>query len=257
MQLQAQGNLQRNMTISAGTRFSHYEVLSRIGAGGMGQVYLATDTSLGRNVAIKLLLAEFTKDRDRVRRFEQEAKTVSALNHPHIITIHEIGNSDAGRFIVMELVQGQTLRSLSKPCPISLLVNLGTQIARALSAAYAAGRTHRDIKPDNIMIRDDGYVKILDFGLARLARPAATDAEAKTLLHQTLPGSVLGTVAYMSPEQARGETASPPSDIFALGIIFYELATGQHPFKAESLLGVLHSINSQAPASPGLLGGTT
>ncbi|HKA22866.1 MAG TPA: protein kinase [Blastocatellia bacterium] len=245
------------MTISPGTRLSHYEVLSRIGAGGMGQVYLATDTSLGRNVAIKLLLAEFTKDRDRVRRFEQEAKTVSALNHPHIITIHEIGNSDAGRFIVMELVQGQTLRSLSKPCPISLLVNLGTQIARALSAAHAAGITHRDIKPDNIMIRDDGYVKILDFGLARLARPAATDAEAKTLLHQTLPGSVLGTVAYMSPEQARGETAGPPSDIFALGIIFYELATGQHPFKAESVLGMLHSINSQAPASPGLLGGTT
>src|SRR5215813_7812724 len=199
------------MNISPGTRLSHYKVLSRIGAGGMGEVYLATDTSLGRNVAIKLLLSELTRDPDRVRRFKQEAKTVSALNHPNIITIHEIGESEAGRFIVMELVQGQTLRSLSKPCPLALLVNLGGQIARALSAAHAAGITHRDIKPDNIMIRDDGYVKILDFGLARLARPAATDAEAKTLLHQTLPGVVLGTVAYMSPEQARGETASPPS----------------------------------------------
>ena len=246
------------MTIIPGTRLSHYEILSRIGAGGMGEVYLAADTKLGRKVAIKLLLPEFTKDSDRVRRFEQEAKAVSALNHPHIITIHEIGESDAGRFIVMELVQGQTLRSLSKPCPLALLLNLGSQIARALSAAHTAGITHRDIKPDNIMIRDDGYVKILDFGLARLGPAAATDAEAATLLQQTLPGSVLGTVAYMSPEQARGETAGPPSDIFALGIIFYELATGEHPFKAESLLGMLHSINSQAPASPSILsGGTT
>ena len=213
------------MTISPGTRLNHYEILSRIGAGGMGEVYLAEDTKLGRKVAIKLLLPELTKDSDRVRRFELEARAVSALNHPHIITIHEIGESDGGKFIVMELVQGQTLRSLSKPCPLALLLNLGSQIARALGAAHTAGITHRDIKPDNIMIRDDGYVKILDFGLARLAPAAAADAEAATLMQQTLPGSVLGTVAYMSPEQARGETAGPPSDIFALGIIFYELAT--------------------------------
>jgi tetratricopeptide (TPR) repeat protein len=221
----------------------------------MGEVYLARDTRLGRNVAIKLLLNEFTKDPDRVRRFEQEAKAVSAINHPHIVTIHEIGESDAGRFIVMELVQGQTLRSLSKPCPVTLLIDLGSQIARALGAAHAAGITHRDIKPDNIMIRDDGYVKVLDFGLARLAPAAATDAEAATLLQQTLPGSVVGTVAYMSPEQARGETADAASDIFALGIVFYELATGQHPFKAESLLGILHSISSQAPAPSSVLSG--
>lgn len=155
-------------SLSPNTTLSHYLILSQLGAGGMGEVWLAQDTKLERKVAIKLLPAEFTKDPDRVRRFELEAKAVSALNHPHIITIHEIGEAEAGRFIVMELVQGQTLRELNKPCTPDALVDLGGQIARALSATHAAGITHRDIKPENIMVRNDGYVKILDFGLARL-----------------------------------------------------------------------------------------
>jgi len=240
-------------TLSPNTTLSHYRIVSKIGAGGMGEVYLAEDTRLDRRVALKLLPAEFTQDADRVRRFIQEAKAVSALNHPHIVTIHEIGEAEAGRFIVMELVQGQTLRALNKPCAPDLLVNLGCQIAKALSATHAAGITHRDIKPDNIMLRDDGYVKILDFGLARLMPATATDTEAATLMQQTTPGALLGTVAYMSPEQARGEPAPPATDIFALGIVFYELATGQHPFKADSLVGMLHSINSHTPAPPARL----
>jgi len=244
-------------SLAAGTLITHYRILSKIGAGGMGEVYLAEDTRLDRQVALKLLPAEFTQDADRVRRFIQEAKAASALNHPHIVTIHEIGEADAGRFIVMELVQGQTLRTMPKPCAPDLLVNLGCQIARALTATHAAGITHRDIKPDNIMLRDDGYVKVLDFGLARLMPATATDSEAATLMQQTTPGSLLGTVAYMSPEQARGEPVTHATDIFALGIVFYELATGQHPFKADSLVGMLHAINSQTPAplarlNPGL-----
>ncbi|MGH9579765.1 MAG: serine/threonine-protein kinase, partial [Terriglobales bacterium] len=239
------------MMMETGSRIKHYEVISAIGAGGMGEVYLAEDTRLGRKVALKLLPAEFTKDGERLRRFEQEAKAVSALNHPHIITIHEIGEAEAGHFIVMELVQGQTLRSLHKPCPLDLLVNLGRQIAKALSATHAAGITHRDIKPDNIMLRQDGYVKVLDFGLARPT--TATGLESATLTQQTMPGMLLGTVAYMSPEQARGEAVSHASDIFALGTVFYELATGEHPFKAVTLLGQLHAINSQAPLPPARL----
>ena len=237
-------------SLSPDTRLSHYRIISPLGAGGMGEVWLAEDTKLDRKVAIKLLPAEFTKDHDRVRRFEQEAKAASALNHPHIITIHEIDEAEAGRFIVMELVQGQTLRSLDKPCPLDTLVSLGGQIARALSATHAAGITHRDIKPENIMVRNDGYVKILDFGLARLIPGTATDPEAATLAFKTMPGTLLGTVAYMSPEQARGEMVTPATDVFALGIIFFELATGQHPFKADTMIGMLHSITAQAPLTP-------
>ena len=169
---------------------SHYRIISHLGAGGMGEVWLAEDTMLERKVAIKLLPTEFTKDPDRVRRFEQEAKAVSALNHPHIITIYEIGEAEEGRFIVMELVQGHTLHALDKPCPIDMLVSLGGQIARALSATHAAGITHRDIKPENIMVRSDGYVKILDFGLARLIPGTASDPEAATLAFQTTPGII-------------------------------------------------------------------
>ena len=229
---------------------SHYRIISHLGAGGMGEVWLAEDTMLERNVAIKLLPAEFTKNPDRVRRFEQEAKAVSALNHPHIITIYEIGEAEAGRFIVMELVQGHTLHALDKPCPIDMLVSLGGQIARALSATHAAGITHRDIKPENIMVRSDGYVKILDFGLARLIPGTASDPEAATLAFQTTPGTLLGTVAYMSPEQARGETVTHAADVFALGVVFFELATGLHPFKADTIIGMLHSITAQAPLTP-------
>ena len=157
------------MPISPGTHFNHYEILSPLGQGGMGEVYLAADTRLDRQVALKLLPAEFTQDAERVRRFMQEAKAASALNHPNLITVYDIGESEAGRFIVMELVAGRTLRAvIAADTSVETLLALGSQMARALRAAHSAGITHRDIKPDNIMVRDDGYVKILDFGLARL-----------------------------------------------------------------------------------------
>jgi serine/threonine-protein kinase len=183
-----------------------------------------------------------------VRRFIQEAKAASALNHPNIVTVFDIGESEFGRFIVMEFVAGRTLGAVAaEDNSVETLLSLGSQMAKALNAAHAAGITHRDIKPDNIMVRDDGYVKILDFGLARLL-PTAANTEPATGA-ETTPGMILGTVAYMSPEQARGEAASHPSDIFALGIVLYELATGRHPFKSDTLVGYLHAITLQTPPS--------
>lgn len=216
----------------------------------MGEVWLAEDSRLGRKVALKLLPAEFTEDSERLRRFTQEAKAASALNHPNIIAVHDIGECETGRFIVMEFVSGRTLRAvIATDNSLETLFALGSQMAKALSAAHTAGIAHRDIKPDNIMVRDDGYVKMLDFGLARLLPTTSSDPEAMTLAQQTTPGTVMGTLAYMSPEQASGQTAGPPSDVFALGIVLYELATGQHPFKSETMIGYLHSITSQEPTS--------
>ena len=240
-------------TLSVNSNLSHYRIVSKLGAGGMGEVWLAEDTRLERKVALKLLPAEFTQDPDRVRRFMQEAKAASALNHPNIITVYDIGECEAGRFIVMELVAGRTLRSvIARDNSLETLLAIGSQIAKALSAAHSAGITHRDIKPDNIMVRDDGYVKVLDFGLARLL-PTTSGEDAATLAQQTTPGMIMGTVAYMSPEQARGQSASPPSDVFSLGIVLYELVTGQHPFRAETLVGYLHTITSQTPLPPSRL----
>ncbi|HEX4945853.1 MAG TPA: protein kinase [Blastocatellia bacterium] len=260
--------------LSAHTNLSHYRIVTKLGAGGMGEVWLAEDTRLKRKVALKLLPAELTADAERVRRFEQEAQAASALSHPNIITVHDIGESEAGRFIVMELVAGRTLRSvIAADNSLDTFLSLSQQIAKALSAAHAAGITHRDIKPDNIMVRDDGYVKVLDFGLARLSPlrnadfgvrneetetllqaaqgevPAPQDNPPSAIRHPqfTLPGTLMGTVAYMSPEQARGESVSHPSDVFALGIVLYELATGRHPFKSETLVGYLHAITLQEP----------
>ena len=216
----------------------------------MGEVWLAEDTRLGRKVALKLLPAEFTEDSERVRRFAQEAKAASALNHPNIIAIHDIGECEAGRFIVMEFVAGRTVRTvIAKDNSLETLFTLGGQMAKALSAAHAVGITHRDIKPDNIMVRDDGYVKMLDFGLARLLPTTSSDPEAMTLAQQTTPGTVMGTLAYMSPEQASGQVVGSASDVFALGIVLYELATGSHPFKSETMIGYLHAITSQTPTS--------
>ena len=236
--------------LSPHSTVSHYHIVSKLGAGGMGEVWLAEDTRLDRKVALKILPAEFTQDSERVRRFTQEAKAASALNHPNIITVYDIGECETGRFIVMELVAGKTLRSvIASDNSIDTLFTLGAQMARALSAAHSAGITHRDIKPDNIMVRDDGYLKMLDFGLARLLPNCSNDPEAATLAQQTTPGTVMGTLAYMSPEQASGQTAGSPSDVFSLGIILYELATGRHPFKSESMVGYLHAITTQTPPS--------
>ncbi|MDQ3013206.1 MAG: protein kinase, partial [Acidobacteriota bacterium] len=238
------------LTNSSDRTINQYRIISLLGKGGMGEVWLAEDTRLKRQVALKLLPAEFTGDADRLRRFEQEALAISALNHPNIITIHEIGESEAGRFLVMELVAGRTLRALaSEPIAVDSLIAWGSQLAKALHVAHAAGITHRDIKPDNIMVRDDGYVKVLDFGLARLDANRENFAQAESL-SGTQPGVLLGTVKYMSPEQARGERVTSATDIFALGILFYELATGTHPFNSATLLGTLQQITSETPLPP-------
>jgi serine/threonine protein kinase len=206
-------------SLSVNTTISHYRILSSLGAGGMGEVWLAEDTRLNRKVALKLLPAAFTQDAERVRRFVQEAKAASALNHPNIVTVYDVGDTDTGRFIVMELVAGRTLSAVLAELNATAgdagiaqrerdLLALGGQMAKALVAAHAAGITHRDIKPDNIMVRDDGYVKILDFGLARLVSTASRE-EAATLAQETMPGQLMGTIKYTSPEQARGERGQP------------------------------------------------
>lgn len=237
------------MLLENGARVGSYTVISPLGAGGMGEVYRAHDDRLGRDVAIKVLPASFADDAERLLRFEQEARATSALNHPNIVTIHELAEVDAVRFIVMELVDGRTLRALIDECvSVSALIQLGSQMTKALGAAHAAGITHRDIKPENIMVRGDGYVKVLDFGLARLV-PTAMDKEAATLQY-TQPGSLVGSARYMSPEQARGESVSNPSDIFSLGMIFYEMATGRHPFATDSVLGTLNAITAQPAVVP-------
>jgi predicted ATPase len=236
-----------------GRTLGSYEVLSLLGVGGMGEVYLARDTRLGRNVAIKLLPNQHCLDPERVWRFEREARAASALNHPNIVTVYDIGITGEGRFIVMEFVEGQTLRQMHAQGAMPASVPpIGGQIAKALAVAHAAGIIHRDVKPENIIVRKDGYVKVLDFGLARLMRDTEVDAKSPDA---TNPGRILGTARYMSPEQARGENSAAPSDVFSLGIIFYEMATGKHPFPSDSLLGTLHAITAQTPVSPSSLNG--
>jgi serine/threonine protein kinase/tetratricopeptide (TPR) repeat protein len=230
-----------------------YRILQKLGAGGMGEVYLAEDTQLGRKVALKLLAQELTQNRDRLNRFDQEAYAASALNHPNILTIYEMGD-DAGRhFIATEFVDGETLRHRlgGPPMDLSELLNIGIQIAEALEEAHAAGIIHRDIKPENVMIRRSGHVKVLDFGLAKLMeKPPSddTDTEAVTrALVQTDAGMVLGTSQYMSPEQARGKPVDARTDIWSLGVVLYEMATGRPPFHGETKTDVIVAIARNEP----------
>jgi len=224
------------MSLTAGTRLGRYEIRSKIGEGGMGEVYLAQDTKLDRKVALKILPAEVAAHPDRMKRFVQEAKTASALNHPGIITIYEIEQIDSVNLIATEFIDGETLRERLRSGPPKLgeVLDVAAQIASALAAAHAAGIIHRDIKPENIMLRRDGIVKVLDFGLAKLGERLPTDSvdtEAATKgLVQTEPGVVMGTVAYMSPEQARGLAVDARTDIFSVGVLIYELVAGQAPF---------------------------
>jgi serine/threonine protein kinase len=244
---------------------AHYRLVAAIGSGGMGEVYRAVDTRLGREVAIKLLPAEVSADAARLSRFENEARAASALNHPNIVTIHEIGRTDGLSYIVMELVDGKTLRELlvSGAPPMRKLLQIAAQAASGLAKAHAAGIVHRDLKPENLMVTGDGVVKILDFGLAKLMPPAALDgedAEAVTETHVTRPGSILGTVGYMSPEQASGRELDFRSDQFSFGVILYELATGKRAFQrdtaAQTLAAIIQdeptpiaALNPKAPAS--------
>jgi serine/threonine protein kinase/Flp pilus assembly protein TadD len=231
---------------------SRYRIIEKLGAGGMGEVYLAEDTRLGRKVALKLLAAEFTQNRDRLNRFDQEAFAASALNHPNILTIYELGDEGGRHFIATEFVDGETLRKrlVGPPMDLPDVLNIGIQIAGALEEAHAAGIVHRDIKPENVMIRRSGHVKVLDFGLAKLMeRPADdTDTEAVTrALVQTDAGMVLGTSQYMSPEQARGKPVDVRTDIWSLGVVLYEMATGRPPFSGETKTDVIVAIARNDP----------
>jgi len=242
-----------NRELALNTNLSHYRIISKIGAGGMGEVYLAEDTRLGRKVALKLLPEQFTRDEDRVRRFEQEARAASALNHPNIITIHDIGRADEFHFIATEFIDGQTLRQRMMPARMELTAALDVtlQVATALGAAHEAGIIHRDIKPENVMLRRDGIVKVLDFGLVKLTERSApvTDTDSPTALNpRTDPGTVMGTAHYMSPEQARGVEVDARSDIFSLGVLFYEMVTGHAPFAGATVTDIIIAIVQQEPA---------
>ncbi|HZI64287.1 MAG TPA: serine/threonine-protein kinase, partial [Thermoanaerobaculia bacterium] len=224
------------MRLAPGSRLGPYEIAGLLGAGGMGEVYRVRDPRLGREAAVKVLPREFSSDLDRLRRFEQEARAASALNHPGILTVFDIGTHEGLPYLVTELLEGETLRGTlgERALPLPRACDLATQIARGLAAAHDKGIVHRDLKPDNLFVTQDGRLKILDFGLARLrARDEATEnlAAAPTEIQLTEAGITLGTVGYMSPEQVRGERAGPAADVFAFGAVFYEMLTGHRAFR--------------------------
>ena len=242
--------------LTPGQRVKHYQIVNLIGEGGMGEVYLATDTILGRRVALKVLPAFVSKDPERLRRFTQEARAASRLSHPNVCVVHEIGETDDGRpFIAMEYVEGMTLRQRIRSHALKLgdVLDIAIQVAEALTAAHEAGIVHRDIKPENIVIRPEGYVKILDFGLAKLTErhKGATHTTMSTLLFHSSPGTVIGTAAYMSPEQARGISVDERTDIWGLGVVLYEMASGRPPFTGETATDVVVAIveKEQPPIS--------
>ena len=231
------------MSVVVGSRLGHYEIRSQLGAGGMGEVYLAQDINLGRPVAIKVLRSEFTKDESRVRRFQQEARAASALNHPNILTIHEIGSQNSNYFIASEYIEGRTLRTYMAGVQMKTpeVLDIATQVASALAAAHAAGVVHRDIKPENIMLRRDRIAKVLDFGLAKLTERELTDREAPTVLN-TDEGVVMGTARYMSPEQVRGVAVDARTDVWSLGVVIHEMLTVRGPFAGKTATDVMVAI---------------
>ena len=233
-----------------GKQVGHYQLLSLLGAGGMGEVYLARDTRLDRTVALKILPASVASDEDRMRRFVREAKAASALNHPNVATIHDVGEADGMSFIVMENVAGQTLASMIDDHPFEPdeIIHIGLQVADALGEAHGKGITHRDIKSANIMLTPRGRVKVLDFGLAKIARPEGEPASEIATALSTTPGLVMGTVPYMSPEQVLGREVDHRSDIFSLGVVLYQMATGRLPFVGAS---VGETIDNILHAQPG------
>src|SRR6201997_5292538 len=239
------------MALASGTKLGPYEIVSPLGAGGMGEVYRARDSALGRDVAVKVLPAAFSEDRDRLRRFKQEAQAAAALNHPNILTIYHVGEYNGAPYIVSELLEGESLRQRIQagPLPLRKAIDCAVQVARGLAAAHDKGIVHRDLKPENIFLTRDGRAKILDFGLAKLTRPEekGSSSDALTLTGQSEPGFVLGTVGYMSPEQVRGQVAGPASDLFSFGAILYEMLTGKRAFRGETAADTMSAILKEDP----------
>src|ERR1051325_6171919 len=253
---QAADDLATEQKLTPGQRIKHYQIVNLIGEGGMGEVYLATDTILGRRVALKVLPTFVSKDPERLRRFTQEARAASRLSHPNVCVVHEIGETDDGRpFIAMEYVEGVTLRQRMREHAMKLgdVLDIAIQIADALTAAHEAGIVHRDIKPENIVLRPEGYVKILDFGLAKLTEryKGVSRGTMSTLLFDSSPGTVISTAAYMSPEQARGVGVDERTDVWGLGVVLYEMASGRPPFTGETATDVVVAIveKEQLPIS--------
>ncbi len=239
------------MSLTSGTRLGPYEIVEPIGAGGMGELYRAKHVKLGRDVAIKVLPSEFASDAEHLWRFEREARSASALNHPNIVTIYDIAEHEDTIYIAMELVEGRTLRELLQdgPLPVAKTIAIVTQICDGLGKAHAAGIVHRDLKPDNVMVTDDGLVKILDFGLAKpIAR--GTDSKLTTLTKATAQGVIVGTPHYMSPEQAASHPVDHRSDQFSFGVVLYELLCGQRPFEGSSVATVISAILRDTPSPP-------
>ncbi|HEV7843299.1 MAG TPA: serine/threonine-protein kinase, partial [Pyrinomonadaceae bacterium] len=235
-----------------GKLIGHYKILELLGRGGMGEIYLAEDAKLDRKVALKLLPAQWTEDANRLARFQREARAASALNHPNILTIYEIGEADGVHFIVTEFIEGETLRQrMQALMKLEEIFDVAIQIASALAAAHEAGIIHRDIKPENIMLRRDGIIKVLDFGLAKLVeRREELNLEGATKdLSNTHPGIVMGTVQYMSPEQARGLAVDARTDIWSLGCVLYEMVARRAPFEGATMTDVLAAILEREPPS--------
>jgi len=233
------------MPIPAGAQIGRYEIIEPIAAGGMGEVYRALDTRLRREVALKILPESVTSDASRRARFEHEARALAALNHPNVLNVYDAGTDGSITYIVTEFVAGQPLRG---KLPVPDATDAARQIARGLQAAHAAGVIHRDLKPDNVLRTRDGRLKIVDFGLAKTRQqPDAVADDGETLTVQTQPGMTLGTIGYMSPEQVRGEEVDPRSDIFSLGVILYEVLSGERAFRAGSSVETAHAILKDAP----------
>src|SRR5229473_971853 len=238
------------MTLASGTRLGPYEILAPIGAGGMGEVYRARDTRLGRDVALKILPESFSRETDRLHRFEQEARAVAALNHPNILAVFDIGQHNGSPFLVSELLEGESLRAVLDrgALPQRKTIEYGVQIAHGLAAAHEKGIVHRDLKPENVFVTKDGRIKILDFGLAKLAQTAGADSDEVTLTSpHTVVGVVMGTASYMAPEQVRGEAADPRTDIFAFGAVLYEMLSGVRAFRRDTAAETMTAVLKDDP----------